>query len=156
MITISQKCQYALRSVFELARHQRLAQRGAGGGEFATINDIAAAQAIPPGFLSTILNELKQAGLVDSRRGAAGGYFLTVDPKELTVGRIIRLVDGPIQPVKCIAGGGGDCPLKGKCAFLEMWQQAGDAISAVFDGTTFQELLDKHEAIGAGDNTYTI
>lgn len=137
MISISQKCQYALRAIFELARQQT--------GKPTPIGQIAEAQAIPPRFLELILNELKQAGFVQSRRGVQGGYMLTVPPAELTVGKVIDLVDGPVQPVKCVVGGGVKCPMKGSCTFLDMWKQAGDAMTQVFDQTTFQTLLDREK-----------
>lgn len=134
MISISQKCQYGLRAIFELARLPL--------GKPRRISEIAEAQAIPPRFLESILNTLKQAGIVQSRRGARGGYILAVPPAELTAGKIIALLDGPIQPVKCIAGGGADCPLRGKCSFVGMWKKAGSAMEEVFQATTFEHLLE--------------
>jgi Rrf2 family protein len=138
-MTITQKCQYALRAVFELARRS-------GQGP-VKISDIAAAQAIPAQFLETILNQLKQAGYVESRRGVHGGYVLSTSPSRLTAGDIIRQIDGLGKPVKCIVGGGVSCPMRGNCAFEKMWDDAGDALSKIFDGTTFQDLLDRHAAI---------
>lgn len=135
MISISQKSQYALRAIFELARQQ--------GGKPTTIGQIAQNQAIPPRFLELILNELKQAGLVHSRRGVQGGYMLAVKPGDLPVGTLLALIDGPIDPVKCVVGGGDSCPLKGDCVFKGMWEEAGSAMSKVFEGTTFQHLLDR-------------
>jgi Rrf2 family protein len=135
VFNISQKCQYGLRAVFELARRPI--------GKPRKIGEIAAAQSIPPRFLESILNTLKQAGIVASRRGANGGYLLAIPPAELTAGKVIAILEGPIQPVKCIAGGGADCPLRGKCSFLEMYQKAGSAMEGVFANTTFQNLLDK-------------
>lgn len=135
---ISQKCQYALRSVFELAKHQ-------GDGP-VKISDIAKAQAIPTRFLEVILNQLKQGGFVDSRRGSAGGYILTRPASVLTVGEIIRFVEGPLAPVQCIAGSSGDpCPLHGDCAFLPMWERANVALSEVYDSTTFQDLVEQEQ-----------
>lgn len=148
MITVSQKCQYALRAIFELAKR-------AGEG-FVIIADIASAQAIPPRFLELILNELKQSGFITSRRGALGGYTLTVEPKDLTVGQIVRLIDGPIQPVKCVAGNGSNCPLLGNCVFKDIWTQAEQATSSILDNTTFQDLLDKHRQQNKPIETYSI
>jgi Rrf2 family cysteine metabolism transcriptional repressor len=148
-MVISQKCQYALRSVFELARRR-------GQGPIKTA-DIAQAQAIPPQFLELILNQLKQAGFVESRRGAQGGYIMSVAPDKLTAGDIVRLIDGPIKPVKCVVGGGATCPMLGDCAFQDMWTEASDAMAAVFDKTTFQDLLNKQRpAATRAAQTYTI
>jgi Rrf2 family protein len=132
-MTITQKCQYALRAIFELARQ-------AGKGP-VKIEDIARAQAIPARFLETILNQLRQVGFVASRRGVQGGYLLAVDPAKLTAGQVIRLIDGPFRAVDCVVGGGAECPLKKTCAFKQMWHEADHAIASVFDKTTFQTLL---------------
>lgn len=141
-MSVSQKCQYALRAVFELAKRH-------GPGP-TTIGDIAAAQAIPPRFLELILAQLRQGGFVESRRGVHGGYLLAAAPGKLTVGQIIRFVDGPIAPVQCtIEQGQANCPLHGKCAFMGMWGRARDAISNVYDQTTFDDLL--AEELAAND-----
>lgn len=131
----SQKCQYALRAIYELAR-----RRSEGPIRIA---DIAEAQAIPPRFLENILNELKQGGFVKSVRGRSGGYLLVRDPQELTVGDIIRFVQGPIAPVHCMFRGNHDnCPLADKCPYLPMWRRAEAALGEVYDTTTIADLLD--------------
>jgi Rrf2 family protein len=133
-MSLSQKCQYALRATFELAKHQ-----GEGPVKIA---DVAKTQAIPTRFLEVILNQLKQGGFVESRRGSAGGYVLTRSPAALTVGEIIRFIEGPLSPVQCIAGSGGEqCPLHDDCAFLPMWEKVKDALSDVYDSTTFEDLV---------------
>jgi Rrf2 family cysteine metabolism transcriptional repressor len=135
-MSISPKCQYALRSVFELAKHH-------GKGPLK-IADIARAQAIPTRFLEVILSQLKQAGFVESRRGSAGGYVLARPPAVLTVGEIIGFIEGPLSPVLCVAGSTGDqCPLHGDCAFLPMWERAREALSEVYDSTTFEDLVEE-------------
>ena len=136
---VSQKCQYAIRAIFEMAKHY--------GEGTLKIADIAKAQAIPARFLEVILSELRQAGFVESRRGKAGGYFLAHPARELTVGQIIRFIEGPIAPVTCINEGSGDnaekCPLTGSCVFLAMWERASRALSEVYDQTTFQNLVEE-------------
>lgn len=125
-----------MRAVFELAKHW-----GEGPVKIA---DIARYQSIPTRFLEVILNQLKQAGFVESKRGSAGGYVLTRLPSTLTVGEIIRFVEGPLSPVDCTAGGTtAKCPLHGDCAFLPMWQRAGTALSEVYDTTTFEDLVEQ-------------
>lgn len=132
---VSQKSQYALRSVFELSKHY-----GKGPVKIAKI---AQAQAIPPRFLEVILSQLKQLGIVDSRRGNEGGYFLIRSPQDLTVGDVMRFTQGSFDPVACVAGGSKDrCPLYGDCVFLPMWEEVRNTISNVYDKTTFQNLLD--------------
>lgn len=133
---VSQKCQYALRAIFELAKHN-------GEGLVKTVS-IAKSQAIPVRFLEVILSQLRRGGFVDSRRGNRGGYYLVRSAKELTVGDVIRFMEGPIGPVGCVVGGSSsECRLYGTCVFLPMWQKVSEAISGVYDGTTFQDLVDQ-------------
>lgn len=133
---LSQKCQYALRALFELAR-----RRGRGPTKIA---EIAEAQAIPGRFLEVILSQLKQGGFVESRRGAAGGYGLARQPGRLTAGEVIRFVEGPLGPVGCVTGDSAEkCPLYGQCAFLSMWQRAEKALEEVYDSTSFEDLVDE-------------
>jgi len=142
---VSQKCQYALRAVFELARNF-------GRGP-VKIGVIAEAQAIPPRFLEVILNEMKQGGFVESRRGAEGGYLLVRRPDRLSVGEIIRFIEGPVGPVSCVVGDpeSTSCPLHGDCVFMPMWERVREAMSSVYDTTTFDDLVVQEEARkGAG------
>jgi Rrf2 family transcriptional regulator, cysteine metabolism repressor len=133
-MNISQKCQYALRATFELAK--RSSEKPVSSVE------IAKKQAIPPRFLESILAQLKQAGLVQSRRGASGGYVLALPAAEITVGDIIRRIDGPLDPVRCIAGSSGKaCPLLGNCAFEGLWERSKNAVSEVYDSTTLDDLV---------------
>ncbi len=135
---VPQRCQYALRAVFELAK-----RFGQGPAKIA---DIAEAQAIPPRFLEVILSNLKQAGFLDSRRGSEGGYLLTRRPEEVSVGDVMTYMQGDASPVDCITGGSkGRCRLYGDCVFLPMWDKVGKAISDVYDSTTFQDLVEEEK-----------
>lgn len=131
---ISQKSQYAVRAVFELAKRQ---------GKGATkISDIAEAQAIPQRFLENILNHLKGGGFVESVRGKDGGYLLARPANDLSVGEILRFVEGPLSPVNCRVGGRKNvCSMYGRCPFNSLWERAEKALEAVYDGTTFRELV---------------
>ena len=135
---ISQKCQYSLRAVFELGKRW-------GNGP-VKIAEIAKAQAIPIRFLESILNQLKQGGFVESRRGREGGYLLAHAPARIKVGEIIRFIEGPIAPVECAVGESG-CPHRTDCVFLPMYQKVGKAVADVYDGTTFQDLMDREKTI---------
>lgn len=134
-MNISQKCQYAVRAILELSKRY-----GQGSVPAARI---AVSQAVPQRFLEVILNELKPTGLVDSRRGVHGGYYLACHPKEITVGQVIRLIDGPLDPVRCIGDQNTPCPLKDKCSLVRLWDQAREAVEHVYDATTFQDLVDR-------------
>ena len=149
-MNVSQKCQYALRAILELAK-----RRGAAP---TTISQIAEAQSIPPKFLGLILAELRQGGFVESRRGRGGGYLLVRRPERLTAGQIIRFVDGPISPVKCITlQGSAECALYGSCAFMPMWSRARDVVTEVYDTTTFSDLIATEQAVaGRAGASYCI
>jgi len=133
---VQQKSRYALRAIFELAK------RGCGGP--TKISDLAEAQAIPARFLEVILAQLKGGGFVDSRRGSGGGYVLLRDPQGLTVGEVLRFVQGPFDPVDCMGERPrARCALSGDCVFMPMWDDVRKAVSGVFESTTFQDLLDR-------------
>ncbi|MFW6133346.1 MAG: RrF2 family transcriptional regulator, partial [Planctomycetota bacterium] len=142
-MSLSQRCQYAVRALWELARRY-------GQGP-VPVAEIAEAQAIPPRFLELILAQLKQPGWVASHRGIRGGYALTVPPEELTLGEVIRFMEGPLAPVRCVAARGEDnCPLRGQCAFADVWQRAEQAVADVYDSTSFKDLLDAESPAPAG------
>ncbi len=131
---LSQKCQYALRAVFELAK-----RHGQGPTK---ITDIAKAQAIPTKFLEAILNQMRQAGYLISRRGKAGGYMLAKNPDKMTVADIINVIEGPITIVECAANTPkGICAFDQNCVFLPMWENAKKAIDEIYQKTTFESLV---------------
>ncbi|MBM3300967.1 MAG: Rrf2 family transcriptional regulator [Deltaproteobacteria bacterium] len=148
---ISQKTQYAVRAVFELAK-----RRGTGATK---ISDIAEAQAIPQRFLENILNQLKGGGFVESVRGKDGGYLLVREPKDVTVGEILRFIEGPFSPVECRVGGKkkDSCPMAGRCPFRSLWDKAEQALAQVYNGTTFGELvIEEAEEARAGTLDFSI
>lgn len=134
---ISQKTYYALRALFELARR--------GPGSPLKTSQIAEAQAIPVRFLEVILNQLKQGGFVESRRGAEGGHLLAVPASRLSVGEVIRFMEGPLCPVACgHAGRRAGCGLSREtCGFSHLWTQVEQALSEVYDQATFESLLER-------------
>jgi Rrf2 family transcriptional regulator, cysteine metabolism repressor len=148
---VSQKCQYAIRAVFELARRH-------GQGP-VKISDIAQIQAIPLRFLQVILNQLRHGAFVESRRGVEGGYFLSKHPDHLTIGEIVQFFEGPLVPVACMASSEAarDCSLYGNCVFKGLWQRASKAMSEVYDQTSFQDLVDDDTRLRSNFSfTYTI
>lgn len=134
-MAVTQKCQYALRAVYELALRQDEAP--------CKIGVIAESQGIPVRFLENILNGLKGAGFVDSARGKDGGYFLTRGAAEITVGEVIRFVQGPFDPVDCNNRLDVPCGIFDDCVFRPLWEKARLALEAVYDGTTIQDLVDQ-------------
>lgn len=136
---VTQKCQYALKAVFSLAR--------TGGDRPIKIAQIAEEQSIPFRFLEVILSQLKQGGFVESRRGTDGGYLLAMRPDQIRVGDIVRFVDGPNfagEPFGVEDRGDG-VKGKGNDIFSAVWRQARSAVFEVFDGTTLADLLARDE-----------
>ena len=132
---ITKRNQYALRALFELAKH-----KGQGPQK---ISEIAQAQAIPVKFLEVILNQLKGSGLVESKRGFYGGYFLVRQPSKIAVGDIMRFMERNQEQSQCVALVPKiNCPFKGECAFYPMWNKVKDAIYKVYDETSIQDLID--------------
>ncbi len=128
---VSVKGEYALRAVFDLA--------GRGGSDPIKIAEIAARQRIPQKFLELILSQLKQGGFLGSRRGADGGYFLARPPRNITVGDVLRHIDGPISPGRKQQRGN----LPPDSPFPELWQEVERALSSVIDETTFADLVSR-------------
>lgn len=129
---VSHKVQYGLRAVFELAlRNSRTP---------AKITEIADVQGIPPRFLENILSELKHGGFVESRRGKNGGYLISRKPAGLTVGEIIRFMQGPVKVVGKDSNTGKNA--RGDVAFNGLWENIATAITEVYDKTTFVELIE--------------
>jgi Rrf2 family protein len=123
----SVKGEYALQAVLDLASRRP--------GEPIRIADIARRQKIPQKFLELILASLKQGGFVESRRGAEGGYLLARPADQLTVGEVLRYVEGPQLGKSHDRHKGATTP------FSDMWEQVDQAISGVIDKTTFSDLL---------------
>jgi Rrf2 family protein len=129
---ISAKGEYAIKAVLDLTlRH---------GRGLIPIQEIAARQSIPQRYLEHVLLALKRAGVLTSKRGAAGGYHLTRAPEELTVGAVLRAVEGAHAPFESHvrerhARDGAD--------LAELWEDIADAVAKVVDGLTFAELADR-------------
>jgi len=132
---VTQKKQYALRAIFELARRE---------GEHPIKSSVLAqSQAIPLRFLEVIMGQLKRAGLVVSKRGAAGGYLLAKQPNQLYVGEIFRALDREDNAQTCVScTSKRNCPFLGDCVFMELWEKAQTAVDDVYDRTTIQTLLE--------------
>lgn len=128
---ISAKGEYAIKAMLDLALHR---ERG-----LVPIQEIAARQSIPQRYLEQVLLSLKRAGLLTSRRGSAGGYHLTRSPAEITVGAVLRAVEGTDAPFdrarRPRRNGDGHEP-----DLAELWEEVSEAVSRVVDRLTFGDL----------------
>lgn len=139
---ISTKGRYALRIMIDLAGHI---------GETIKLKDIASRQEISEKYMEQIIAVLNKAGYVRSTRGAQGGYRLVKTPKEYTVGMILRLTEGSLAPVECLAENALPCEREGKCATVEIYRRIYEAVNSVIDTTTLQDLLDIEHAKSGDD-----
>lgn len=114
-------------------------------GELALVADVAEANNIPKKFLDAILGDLRNAGLVMSRKGKGGGYRLAKAPEQITVGAIVRVLDGPLAPIACASHTRyqpcEDCDVA-TCQVRHMMVDVRNAIAAVLDKTTLAQMRD--------------
>jgi Rrf2 family protein len=134
----SQKARYALRAIVALSR----------AGHSMRIADIAETQRIPRKFLEHILLDLKRDGVVPSRRGKLGSYDLLLRPDQITFGRILRLIDGPIAPLPCLSKMAyrrcKDCDSEAACEIRRVFAKLADSARELLDRTTIADALDEH------------
>ncbi len=84
---------------------------------------------------------LKRAGFLRSKRGVNGGYYLAKPPGEITIGEVLRAVDGPVAPIFCVTAGVRElCPKEGMCALQDLWADVRDAVSKVVDTITLEDI----------------
>lgn len=114
-------------------------------GDCIKVKDIAARQGLSEKYLEQIIAILNKAGYVNSVRGAQGGYRIARDPKEYTVGMILRLTEGSLAPVACLEESYGICDRCDTCETLEVWKELHDAIDRVVDGVTIADLVEKRK-----------
>jgi Rrf2 family protein len=134
---LSQKARYALRALTVLAAH--------AGPAPLSIQDIAVRAAAPRKFLEAILLELRRHGVLRSARGKLGGYQLAAPAHEIELGRVIRVLDGPLAPIPCASLAFyrpcEDCPDPERCATRRVMREVRDAIADVLDARTVADLV---------------
>ena len=135
-MNISFKSDYALKVILDLA--QRYPK------ELVHIEDIARRKDIPQNYLEQILIMLKQGGFVQSKKGPNGGYVLARAPEKISLGEVLRFMEGSLYPISCVDPKAKQtCKEAGHCSFFEIWQQIGDTINGVVDNIYFDKLKDR-------------
>ncbi|MFA9380061.1 MAG: Rrf2 family transcriptional regulator [Acetanaerobacterium sp.] len=134
---ISTKGRYGLRLVLELAANY---QNG-----LIPLKEIARRQEISEKYLEQIIILLHKSGLIQSMRGSQGGYALTKAPQEITVGTVLRALEGPLVAVDC-ARDPSVCVRTGHCATQRLWQTLSDAVDNVVDNMTLADLAAEPDA----------
>ena len=133
---ISSRAKYATRALLELASRYDTGP--------VLIHDIAAAQNIPVRFLEQILLQLKTEGFVTSRKGPGGGYLLASPPENITLGAVVRYIEGPLAPISCVSVTQYEacgCPDPDACGLRQAFKGARDALANVLDRTTYADIL---------------
>jgi Rrf2 family protein len=133
---LSAKAKYGLKAALYLAERE-----GEGG---ILVADIAENQRIPKKFLDTILLELKNNGLLSSKKGKGGGYMLARPAAKVMVGQIVRILDGPIAPVACVSQTAYrpclDCASEEACLIRRVMQRVRDATAEILDSTSLRDM----------------
>jgi Rrf2 family cysteine metabolism transcriptional repressor len=146
---ISTKGDYATRAMQDLAFHY-------GSGP-VPIEKIAERQGLPVRYLEQLLLTLKRSGLLQSKRGVSGGYSLAKPPDQITLGQILRVVDGPIEPIYCLGETPGDqCAQEAACALREVWAEVHRVVTEIVDGTTLRDVCDRNRAAAVPPEGQTI
>ena len=140
---VSTKGRYALRIMIDLAEHNT--------GGYIRLKDISKRQGITLKYMEQIMSVLNKAGFVRSVRGPQGGYFLTKKPEEYTVGMILRITEGSMEPVPCLEEGSEVCERMEECITIPLWRKLNEAISGVLDHTTLADLIEWHYAKNGND-----
>ena len=136
---ISTRGRYALRVMIDLAEH---ADNG-----YIPMKDVAERQKLSLKYLERILPVLSKNGLVEGVHGKGGGYKLTRAPEEYRVGDILRLTEGDLAPVACLACGAQPCEQADVCRTHPMWERLYRMINDFFDSITLAELMRSPEKL---------
>jgi Rrf2 family protein len=132
---LSKKAEYALRAITELVT--------AGGDSPVRIAQISRNEKIPKKFLERILNDLKKGGILKSVRGARGGYILAKEPGDITFADVVRLMDGPLAPLRCVSKYAHvKCSRENICLLKNVMMEVRNAIAGVLETRTFADVAE--------------
>ena len=143
MKVLTKKSKYAIRALLALAKRH--------GQDPVLIAELAAQERIPKKFLELILLELKNNGILRSKKGKGGGYLLARDPEEISVGEVIQALDGPFAPLPCVSRTGHrtceECEDEATCGLRAVMNGVQDASAAILDNTSVVDLLRRTAAL---------
>lgn len=131
-LKVPQRVHHGLRLVTALAQAY-------ASGQSLPLDQVAEREGISRKFLEEIAGGLRRAGIVEGRRGAAGGYVLARDPRGLSVREVLAALDGPVEFVECL-GARGACPRSGKCVSEDVWRRVQREVLGVLEGMTVAKV----------------
>ncbi|MEW5978753.1 MAG: Rrf2 family transcriptional regulator [Acidobacteriota bacterium] len=142
---LSMKAKYGLRALLALARRPEKVP--------VLITDLAEEENIPKKFLELILLDLKNHGILQSKKGKGGGYFLRKSPEAIKLGRVIRVLDGPLAPVPCVSQTAyvpcDECEDERTCGIRLVMKEVRDAMANILDNTSLADVLSKVQTVSA-------
>lgn len=132
---VSTRGEYGVRAMVALAHYY--------GSKPVALTTIARDSSVPAPYLEQLIAPLRRAGLVESRRGAQGGYQLARPPAQIRVGDIYRVMEGPVAPMDCVSEDEADqtCPLIPACETRPVWIKVRDSIATAIDSVTLADLI---------------
>jgi Rrf2 family protein len=146
---LSKKCQYALHALVYIAEHDP--------AKVVTIQQIATTKNIPRKFLEIILSELKQGGVIVSRKGKSGGYFLERKPSDINILEVVRLIDGAVAMLPCVSlnfyESCGRCEDEATCKINKVFSAVRDQTLKILSTATLADLSNVHTLIAAPKKT---
>ncbi len=139
---MSTQSRYGVRGIFDIAYHSE--------GLETQVKDISRRQGISPRYIEQIFQKLRKAGIIGSKRGPSGGYFLNKKQEEITVGEIVRITEGNIAPVLCVnpKDDNQPCEKSGECVTQIIWDEAGKRLKDYFDSVTIKDLCKMAQKMG--------
>jgi Rrf2 family cysteine metabolism transcriptional repressor len=145
MLRVSTRGEYGVRLMVDLARHY--------GQQPRSLNEISLAEGLQlkVQYLEQLVRSLREAGLVESTRGAHGGYRLSRPPAEMRMGEIVRALEGPIAPMICATEGEMEviCDRLDCCSTKFLWARVRDAITSTLDAITLADLVREEDRVAA-------
>lgn len=136
---LSTRGEYGSRAIMDIVLHR--------SDGLVKIREIAQREQIPMKYLENILLTLQRAGILRSRRGAKGGYYLARPADQITVGEVIRAMDGPLAPIRCVSVSAYEtCPREDGCGLKLLWKEVREAIADILDNTTFADIVPHHHS----------
>ena len=130
---ISTRGRYAIRVMLDLSEH--------GNDRYIPLKDIAARQEISKKYLEIIVKDMVAGGLLVGASGKGGGYRLCRKPEEYSVGEILELMEGTLSPVACLTEEKNDCPRKGACQTLPLWEEYDKLVHDFFYSKKLSDLI---------------